>query len=218
MANASENVAVQQLVTDSTGRAYVTATTKTTLQVQRLTAAGALDTTFGKNGSLLFVRTANAGGATVHIDASDRLVVLTDDTIVRLNEIGRSDINFARGGVLKLSDFKTVSDFTVDQNNKVYVTGSTDVGTKNVDAQMRVERFISRSDRQKLRWRRRVRPAILQGRHRQPHRKVERAIHSGTGRRFSGGGGAGAARLDQHPRLIHLDGGAGREVQRDGDR
>lgn len=145
VADSSETVQVKQLVTDSTGRAYVMATTKTTLQVQRLTAAGELDTTFAKHGSLLFVRTANTGGAAeVHVDAADRLVVLQDDTIVRVNDKGTGDVNFARGGVLKLTGFKTVNDFTVDANNKVYVTGATKVGSTNVDGQMRVERFISR--------------------------------------------------------------------------
>ena len=133
-ASDTETVVPTQVMADSTGRSYVVARTSTTLQIQRLTAAGALDTGWGKRGALVFVTGNNSGVDKARIDAGGRLLVLDDNTLYRFTAAGALDTTFGTNGSVGVSGvFAAANDFDVDGFNRIYVTGDVATKTKYLD-------------------------------------------------------------------------------------
>ncbi|HEX8325349.1 MAG TPA: hypothetical protein VF595_15715 [Tepidisphaeraceae bacterium] len=136
---------VGQLLLDSAGRSYVVATTNRTVQVKRLTAAGALDTAWGEGGTVTLKKTNEAGiGVKAVLDPSGRLTVLNKNQLVRYVADGSVDTAFGTNGLVSLTDFAAVTDVAIDTRNRLYVTGYYDPASKTISGQNRVQRLLSR--------------------------------------------------------------------------
>ena len=126
--------------TTSDGSTYVLARALKTYQLFRLTPSGQLDTTFAADKRNILVFPDGKGGSTgkLAVDASDRVLLIASGKVIRLDSTGHLDTTFG-GGAVALTDFASISDFSVDGADRVYVTGSTTAG-----AGVLVERLISR--------------------------------------------------------------------------
>jgi uncharacterized delta-60 repeat protein len=134
-----ETATVEKIVSDSGGRTYVLASTRTnvfadrtTLQIRRLDATGALDGTFARDRSnnLLFPLTSTSRAFLgqdvfdIAIDGSNRLDVLIGNHVYRITAAGTLDASFGNKGTVTLPGTMKGTKLALDASGRMYVIGA----------------------------------------------------------------------------------------------